>query len=93
MNRIEPKTLEVGQLAWYVEYQGDSKPPSQTLVKMLVAEPKLTVQNVLTGETFEPYPMYTYFEPVHPQYIENQIKALEQEQLRVALVLATYKTL
>jgi hypothetical protein len=30
---------------------------------------------------------------VHPQYVENQIKALERDQLRIAAQLAIFKTL
>jgi hypothetical protein len=93
VNRIDPRALVVGQLAWYVEYEGESKPPSSTLVKVLTLGPSLTVQKVLSGETFEPFPIYTYFEPVHPQYVENQIKALERDQLRIAAQLAIFKTL
>jgi hypothetical protein len=37
--------------------------------------------------------MYAYFEPVHPQFIENQIKALEAQQLRIAAQLAAYQSL
>lgn len=93
MNRIEFKDLVVGQLVWYVEYQGDSKPPTQTLMKVLTTAPELTVQNVLTDEIIEPFPVYAYFEAIHPQYIENQIKALEQQELSVAQKLAIFKSL
>ena len=93
MNRVEFKDLVPGQLYWYVVYEGESKPPSQTLMKALTSAPELTVQNVLTGEIVEPFPIYAYFESVHPQYVENQIKALEHEQLRVAERLAIFKAL
>jgi hypothetical protein len=93
MNRVEYKDLVPDQLYWYVVYEGESKPPSQTLMKVLTAAPELTVQNVLTNEIVEPFPIYAYFETVHPQYVENQIKALEAQQLRVAEQLAIFKAL
>lgn len=93
MNRIEFKDLVVGQLVWYVVYEGESKPPSQTLMVVVTAAPELTVQNIRTGEVIEPFPIYAYFEPVHAQYLANQIKALEAQQLRIAEELATLKSL
>lgn len=71
MNYLEQKDLEVGQLVWYVVYEGDWKPPSRTLMKVLATEPKLSVQNVCTGEVVEPFPIYTYFEAAHQQYVED----------------------
>lgn len=82
MNRIESKDLKVGDLAWYVQYQGESKPPSTTLVNVLTDRGSL-VQNVLTAETFEPFLMYTYFESVHPKHVENQLKALRAQLERI----------
>jgi len=93
MNRIEFKDLVVGQLVWYTVYEGDSKPPSQTLMVVKTTEPELTVQNVHTGEVIEPFPIYAYFEPVHVLYVPNQIKALEAQQLRIAEQLAIFKAL
>jgi hypothetical protein len=93
MNRIEPKDLVVGQLALYVEYMGDSKPPECTLVKVLTVEPALTAKKVLSGETFEPFPIYTYFESVHPQYVELRLKALRAERERLDAEITAFETL
>lgn len=93
MNRVEFKDLVPSELYWYVEYQGESKPETRTLMKALTAAPELTVQNVLTSEIIEPFPVYVYFESVHPRYVELQIEALEREQLRVAEILAIFKAL
>lgn len=93
MSRIEPKDLVVGQLALYIEYQGDSKPSESTLVKVLITEPELTVRKVLSGEAFEPFPVYTYFESVHPQYVEFRLKALRAERQRLDAEISLFESL
>jgi hypothetical protein len=98
MNRIYPKDLKVGQLCWHLQYMGDSMPQSQDLVVITQlpdgsSNRRLMARVISTGLIFEPSQSYAQFEEVHPQYLENKIKALEAEQIRIAAELAAMKSL
>lgn len=91
--RISADDLVVDQLCWYVSYVGDSRPPPEELVRVLTVDPKIFLLRVYHGVTVEHSDSYSWFESVHPQFLENKIKALEGDQIRIADQLAVLNSL